>query len=613
MTRHLDRRRALQIAFSAVFIIFLLVLAYHFKPKVEVPPPARPGSVKTGAEGTLSAEGFQYRQETGGKVDYTITADTVTEARDGTKRLEKPVLTIPHQGKAWGDKGSFAPDTKQLRIWEHAALSHSGGWLAHATGFRLTPEGEVVSESAVSFSMGQATGTAELMRYNRHTQVAHLEGDVNLTKGRAHLTCRAIAVNLATHLGTMDGPVLVRSGDATLRAPRGKLFLTTDNQIRRIVLGSPASGESGPNRFTSATAAAVLGPKGRLLSVHLDGGTVVDSERKPGSYRLRTTALDLVPQAGDAWRWTAPGALTISTSDGEAHAVSGTGAFGGHAPMTADLKGPIRGRQQDGTFTSDDAELAGDDWTLTGHALVVKPRERLSADRITRQGNGETTAAGHVSGSRSPEGAPTVTFTSDSMRSAEGGYPAVLTGSATLVRGDMTMTAPLVKAPDAQTIEGDDGATAVFRDVSGETQTVTGRTLTYDGTKHVATADGDARGEGKDYSIRAGTLVARLDKKDEPLSYEAQGDCRFDGTTYRGAADRMTYAPATRSGRASSAQGDATIIQKHPYHRVSGPVVVFSPRHLDVLERKGGLSRGTIEGVQPPGGSAGSKEKTADG
>ncbi len=613
VTRRIDRRRALQIAFSAVFIIFLLVLAYHFKPKVEVPPPARPDTVKTGTEGTLSAEGFHYRQETEGKVDYTITADTVTEARDGTKKLTKPVLSIPHQGKAWGDKGSFAPDTKQLRIWENAAMSHEGGWLAHATGFRLTPEGEVVSESAVTFSMGRALGSAELMRYNRHTQVAHLEGHVDLVKGSAHLTCRAIAVNLATHRGAMDGPVRVTSGDAVLRAPRGTLVLTNDNEIRRIVLGSPASGESGPNRFTSKTAAAVLGHGGRLLSVHLDGDTVVDSEKTPRAYRLDTASLDLVPRPGGLWHWTAPDALTIATKDGEAHAVSGTGTFGGKKPMNASLKGPIRGRQQNGTFTSDDAELAGDDWTLTGHALVVKPDERLSADTITRHGNGETTAKGHVSGSRSPEGEPTVTFTSDAMRSAEGGYPALLTGSVTLVRGDMTLTAPRVKAPDARTIEGQDGATAVFRDVSGASQTVTGRTLTYDGTRHIATADGDARGKGKNYSIRAGTLVARLDRKDSPLSYEAQGDCRFDGTAYSGEGDRLTYDPSSRSGRASSAQGDATITQKHPYHRVSGPTVVFSPRHLDVLERKGGLSRGTLEGVQPPGGSAGRKEKTVDG
>jgi len=608
----MNRRRTLQLAFSAVFIIFLLVLAYHFKPKVEVPAPARPETIKKGTGGTLSAEGFKYRQETAGAIDYNINADTVTEAQDGTKKLTKPVLTIPGQGKAWGDEGSFAPDTKQLRIWDNAALSHKGGWLAHSTGFRLTPEGEVVSERSVTFTMGKATGSAELLRYNRHTQVAHLEGKVRVRKGDARLACRAIAVDLVTHRGIMDGPVFVETANGALKAPRGTLFLSSSNQLQRVVLGSPAEGETGRNRFTSETAAAVLAARGDLQSVHLEGDVVVDMKSDP-PYRMQTEKLDLTPKAGGLWRWNSPGGLTITGTNGEAEAVSGTGAFGGKAPITAALEGPILGRQQTGTFTSDKAELSGDDWTLVGHALVVKPAERLSADRITRHGDGETTASGNVAGSRSPKGAPTLTFTSDALKSAEGGYPSVLRGSVELVRGDMTLAAPVVKAPDAQTIVGEGGAKAVFKDARGGVQTVTGGTLTYDGRKRIAVARGNARGEGRDYWIKAGTLKAVLDSKDRPVTYEATDDCRFDGSAYQGRAEHLTYDPAAQAGRASSVRGDATITQKQPFHRVSGPVVLFAPRSLDVLERQDGLSRGTLEGVQPEGQASKSKEKKSDG
>ncbi len=218
-----------------------------------------------------------------------------------------------------------------------------------------------------------------------------------------------------------------------------------------------------------------------------------------------------------------------------------------------------------------------------------------------------------MAGSRSPEGQPTVTFTSDALQSAEGGYPSVLRGSAELVRGDMTLVAPVVKAPDAQTIVGENGAKAVFKDTQGGVQTVTGGTLTYDGKKHIAVARGHARGEGRDYWIKAGTLKAVLDSKDRPVTYEASDDCLFDGSEYQGQAEHLTYDPATQAGRASSARGDAIITQKQPYHRVSGPVVLFAPRSLDVLKRQGGLSRGTLEGVQPEGKASKSKEKKSDG
>ena len=70
----MDRRRLLQFAFTGVFILFLLMLLFKFKPKVEVPAPVELERVKRSVEGTLSARGFKYVQETAGKADFTATA-----------------------------------------------------------------------------------------------------------------------------------------------------------------------------------------------------------------------------------------------------------------------------------------------------------------------------------------------------------------------------------------------------------------------------------------------------------------------------------------------------------------------------------------------------------
>jgi lipopolysaccharide export system protein LptA len=593
----MDKRRFLQLAFTTVFALFLLVLVFKFKPRVDVPTPAPPGKPRQGPEGQLAARGFRYVQETSGRVDFVITADRVTESSGGLKVLTTPVVTFPNQGKAWGKSGSFNPHEKTFRVWDDAHISQPEGWTASSTGFRLTPEGEIVSEGPVVHKRKEVTGEAELLRYNRNNQQAHLEGTVRFIRADQSMACKIIDLDMAGHSGNLVGPVRLASDQGTITAPSGSMVMDAQNHLKNLSLAGPCTGRGTDLDFSCARLTAFTGPNGELSDVDLAQDVVVSDKRTPPSV-LRTQLLHLVPSEKPRWNWTAPGSLSMAHDGGVAQALSGAGSFGGQQAPTAELAGPVRGKDPRGTFAGDRAKMSGGDWTLIGHAMVNREEEHLAGDRILWRQDGSSSADGSVSGGKRAGERPELRFTSERAEAGPGGYPAHLTGDVRASRGDMTLAAPSVTLQDDTTALASGGAVATFKDAKGAVSTVKAPDLDYSGAKRLATAKGGARGEGKDYWITASVLTAHLDDHDLPVSYEAEGDAKFSGTLYEGHGDHLTYDPATQGGQARGIGSDAVVVQKTPYRRLAGPVVDFAPKRLQVMPGEESSRRGHLEGLQ---------------
>ncbi len=628
----MDRRRLLQFAFTTIFVLFLILLLFKFRPKFDAPAPVEPEQVKRTAEGTLSARGFTYRQETAGKVEFTATAAAVTESTGDLKLLTDPVITMASGARAWGKRGSFNQTEGTLRIWEDAHLAQPDGWTATSTGFRLTPEGEIVSESHTDLERGDITGGADLLRYHRQTLLAHLEGSVHFEQGSKSMTCTAVDLDLRKHGGVMAGPVVLVAEQGTLRAPAGTIVMDEQNHLKSVSLGSPALGDGPRFSCTGRSVLADFDAQGQISQVHLVGEASVTSKAEPppatspastssssstahasdtvgSSFTARSDRFDLTPKPEDLWAWSAPGALIVEREGGISHATSGRGTMGGKAAETADLAGPVSGSDRRGDFKGDRATMVGGDWTLVGHAEVTQPGERLTADRITFKKDGSSEAEGSVRGWRKGKraGEAETTYAGDRSKSAAGGYPAKLVGNAVVTKGGMALNAPTIKVSDESSALAEGGATATFvqegQGTSSGTSTVTAPVIRYAGKDHRATAEGSpqerAKGQGKDYSVTGDLLRAVLDDNEKPVRYEAEGKAAFTGTLYEGTGDFLSYDPATQAGQARGKDQAAVVIQKNPYRRVSGPVVDFAPKRLEVLPEAGSPRRGAIEGVNP--------------
>jgi len=646
----MDRRRLLQFAFMAVFVLFLILLLFKFRPKFEAPAPVEPEQVKRTVEGTLSASGFAYRQETAGKVEFTATAATVTESTGGLKLLTDPVIVMASGARAWGKKGSFNQEEGTLRIWEDAHLAQPDGWTATSTGFRLTPEGEIVSESHTDLNRGDITGGADLLRYHRQTLLAHLEGSVHFEQGPKSMTCTAVDLDLRKHGGVMAGPVTLVAEQGTLKAPAGTIVLDEQNHLKSVSLGSPALGDGPKFSCTGRSVLADFDAQGQISQVHLVGEASVTSKAQaplasspastpsassaapasstaPSSFTARSDRFDLTPKPEDLWAWSAPGALIVEREGGISHATSGRGTMGGKAAETADLAGPVTGSDRRGDFKGDRATMVGGDWTLVGQAEVTPPGERLTADRITFKKDGSSEAEGSVRGWRKGKraGEAETTYAGDRFKSAAGGYPAKLVGNAVVTKGGMALNAPSIKVSDESSALAEGGAIATFvqegqgtsAGTSTDTSTVRAPVIRYAGKDHRATAEGGpqerAKGQGKDYTVTGDLLRAVLDDQEKPVRYEAEGKAAFTGTLYDGTGDFLSYDPATQAGQARGKDQAAVVIQKNPYRRVSGPVVDFAPKRLEILPEAGSPRRGAIEGVNPAKTGSGEPRKTGSG
>jgi lipopolysaccharide export system protein LptA len=594
-----DRRRLLKLILSSLFIGFLLLLAYKFKPKLDMPAPGPPEKTRRTPQGTLSAKGFHYVQRAGSKVEFDVTASEVAEAKGGLKVLADPVLLLPGQGKAWGKQGSFDPATQALRIWEDAHLRHQAGWEAASSGFRLTPEGEVVSESSVEILRRDVRGSADLLRYQRKSQVAHLEGQVRFTRGVQSFTCSRIIADFASHGGQIAGPVVLSSDQGTITAPAGIIFLSDSNQLTGLSLGSPCVGEGPKGHFSARSLMADVGPGGEVKAVHLREDAVVGVPGPPPT-TLASSVLDLDPKGDGVWHWSAPGALAVERDRGRATASSGTGLFGGAGEPSAELAGPVRGRDERGTFRGDRAKLEGGDWVLLGHATVERSQDTVNGDTVTYKKDGSSEAAGHVAGSRKAAGQPELDFSSDRAFSGAGGYPVRLEGHVKARRDGFDLSAERATIRDAQTAEAEGNTVGVFKAKDGRTDTVKADALTFDGGKHEAAAVGKARAEGKDYWVTAPKILAFLNEDNQPVRYETEGDSSFEGPSYKGQGERLIYAPAAQQGRAYGYQKSAVVIQKEPYRRVSAPAISYSEKQVEVLPQEHAPMRGSLEGVQLP-------------
>jgi lipopolysaccharide export system protein LptA len=647
------RKKLLQGVFSSVFLLFLVLLAVRFRPRVEMPAPLKSDALSRGGEGTLSAEGVTHVQEAEGKVQFELQSREVTEAGEGCRRLKDPVAIFPGRGKAWGRQGEYDPARKTLRIWEEASLSDGKDLTAESTGFRLTPEGEVVSEGPAAFSRPGSRGRADLLRYLREAGKAHLEGNVVLETGQASLAATALDVDLDGHRGTLVGPVTVSSPDGTVEAPAGKLLLDESNRLKEVVLGSPAHGKGARGTFAAREAAVEMDPRGQVRRVRLEGEVRLTQEGEPPS-TLETGRLFLVPASGGGWSWEAPGALRAARADAVTEAPRGTGSFGGTGEPEALLPGPVTGRDNRGTFSGDEARLRGADWTLLGHARSEREGDTLEAREITRRGDGSLLARGEVRGRHRAAGVPETAYTADeaaaggggvppprprrgpggrggrgrggaprppggggragggpaaagapatpnpaaAAAAAAGGYPAELHGKARVEREAVTLEAPHIHLEDAQTALALDG-TGRFTDGKGQVHTVKGARLLYQGKEHRAEAQGEASAEGEGYRVEADLLTALLDDRNQPLRYEGEGKCRFSGPDREGTSDRLAYDPATGKGTAWGERTPAVVLQREPRRRAEGYVVAFAPGTLEVLPGDGVLARGRLQGVPP--------------
>ncbi len=595
----MDRRRFLQAVLSVLLALFLLLLVIKFRPRTAtVKPIARPAiTVENG--GSLTASGFRYVQESAGAVAFVVTADKVTENPGEAKLLSNARVVFPAPGGdsvASGNKGLFDASSHTLRLWDDAKLVRPDGWTATSSGFRLTPEGEMLSEEAASMRRGAIEGRADLLRYQRESQRAFLEGNVHFKDNTGHdFSCRRLTADMAAHSGQITGPVTVSGPEGTVRAPGGALLFANNNTLQAVALEPGVQGEGPSGRMICDKLTMAIRPDGAVESLSLQGSVKLDGE--PGQQTVETAVVLLRPRTAGGWDWEAPGTMAVTRHKDVLAAPSGTGTLGS-GPFCASLPGPVTGKGPSGEWSADHAAVEGAIRRLDGAAKLVRADDTLWADHVTLQESGAAEAQGNVKGRRETRGGAPLTFASQKASAAPKVYPLRLEGACVVTRGAMRIEAPLIVIKSNQDAEASGGAVCRWNGPKASERTLKAPFIAFYGAKQTVLARQGAHGEGDGYTIDADEVETLLDAENRPLAYVATGGAKLASNSQDASGDRLTYHPGDGTGEAESESGRAVLVQNTPYRRVEGTRVLFGQKSVSV-HQGASATRGVLEASVP--------------
>jgi lipopolysaccharide export system protein LptA len=314
--------------------------AYWVATRHKEKPLVLPQSVPIDVHQQLS--GYTFTRSDEGRRVFTIhAARTVSFKQGGTTVLEDVLVELFGQtGKRHdilrtqrcdynsqeGDLFSSGPVYIELNA--ATAKGAAEGWEGRQTVHLETSkvsyryEGSVVmSDQAVRFRIGAASGTCQGMVYATREGSLELEKDVvmELLPHNGHasgppmgLTASHLRYEKLSRQVTLWGPIRVTQGERNVSADSGKVFLNEANRVTRVDLeGDVKASESSAERQVELSAGRAQGdfdPASRALR-HLSAqGNVAGQSREKGSTsRLRAERVELslagVPaklQSGDA-------------------------------------------------------------------------------------------------------------------------------------------------------------------------------------------------------------------------------------------------------------------------------------------------------------------------
>ncbi|MCI4397660.1 MAG: hypothetical protein JHC34_02365 [Acidobacteria bacterium] len=602
----MNRRRFIQAILTVLLALFLLLLVIKFRPRtVSVKPLERPAmAVESG--GSLAASGFKYVEERSGTVAFVVTADKVTERPGEAKLLFNARVSFPSPGGesvALGKQGLFDAQSHTLRLWDQAKIIRPDGWAATSPGFRLTPEGEIISEEAADLRRGSVEGRADLLRYQRDSQKAYLEGKVHFKDGAGReFSCQRLIADMVTHLGQITGPVTITGPEGTVKAPGGSLVFAGDNTIKAVTLEPAVRGEGPSGKMICDKLAMAMRPDGSIESLSLQGAVKLDSDAS--AQVVETALLSLRPKAAGGWDWESPGELAVSRKGDRLKAPSGKGTTGA-GPFTASLPGPVIGDGPSGQWSCGHAAVEGPVRSLDGDVKMARAEDTLWADHVTIQESGATEARGNVRGRRETKGSAPMTFTSQKASAAPKIYPLNLQGACVVTKGAMRLEAPSVLIKNKDSVEASGGALCLWSDPKSGERDLKAPFIAYYGLDRHVLARNGAHGTGDGYTIDADEVEALLDAENRVLNYTATGEAKLASNSRDASGDKLTYNPNDGTGQAESSSGRAVLVQKNPYRRAEGALVIFGEKSMSVHQGTS-AARGVLEASVP-------KEKRPDG
>ncbi len=417
-------RRRLEFAILGFGLVFLIVLAFAFRPGRRPSRgaagretlPTIPSAEEAGAATTV-LKGFDYTETLRGKPLFHIQADRTVGFGPAAGLvpnvyvLERVALTVyPEQGEAVtvrSDRAEYDQRSKRARLSGNVHWTDERGALGETETLEFEPSQRLLTApSPLHFTRGTFELTSQSGRYDVKTRQVFLNGPVKGTgtgEGSGGLTSLSAAAAVYRRDDStieLSGRVSAasRSGDRLssdrlvlkLEGDEGRLqWARAEGDVQGTLVAGPAGatgkGTTAPRRYTAASAAILFGSDGKANSLSLTGAPAEVFDPRG---RVRASTIDVSFRDGRATSATARGAVHV---DGEKTRADSEQASLSFTPAgeieTMELSGNVRMEGEDRSGRAEKAVDLPDRgvWILSGDhgtATVESRGSRISADRI---------------------------------------------------------------------------------------------------------------------------------------------------------------------------------------------------------------------------------------
>lgn len=591
----MNRERIFKILFTALIGLILLLL-FRFKPSVVGPKHLEKPQLKEGTS-VLSGKNFSYEVKEKNILKYTLFAEEILESGGDKKDLTNPVISIPKKDggidKIFAKKGTFSPSTSDLRLYQEANIKTSDNLIIKSSGFRVTPQNEVVSESRAEFEKEKIGGSGDILRYDREQRIAYLEGNITIKSENLLFNAVRMVIDLENHQGTIEGPIHGKKDDIAISSPKGTILLDSKNALESLTLQEPAEGETERFSFSSKKIKFYF-KKSKTDEFSLIDNVVVVQKEEPKS-KLTTEELDFKKQSDQFWHFTAPSKMFYDRLNSKLECSGGKGLIK-KGEIIAELFGPVRAFDEKAETSSSRGKIDSNSFEFIGNAQVSSSEGNISAERIISYKTGEKEAYSNVKGEIAKKDGEKIYFSSEKAKTSPNIYPIKLQNSVEVKSSNLTLKGSDFTFLSNKQFKGCDGVIAVF---AGKNGTIDGygKEVDYNEEKGrcVFTGEPYILDNGRKLSAKD-KITATFDQEKKVKEIIAEGSAKYESENQIAYGDRIKYIPELKKGEVFSKNEIAEVIEKSPFRRCVGRRISFSEKEIEIKSSDNKISRGKIEG-----------------
>ena len=580
----------------ALLILLLLFLLFKFKPsfvgpkKIEIPPQKESSAI-------LSGKNFTYEVKEKNILKYTLYAEEILEKDEEEKELLNPFIIIPKSGgkidKVSAKKGIFSQSKNILRLYKDAKIITSDNFVIESTGFRVTPQNEIVSERVAKFEKEKMKGSADIARYDRERKISYLEGNVIMASENILFKASSVFIDFENHNGKIEGPIYGKKDDLMIVSPSGRIELDSKNNLENIILDEPVKGETDKFLFSSRNLKFNF-KSSKMDEFALISDVVITQKEEPKA-KLTTETLIFYKKVDKLWYFIAPSKVYFEKSKTKLECFKGKGIIK-NGVITADLDGPVKANDENMESSSTSGKINEDSFEFIGNAQVAGQNGILSAERIITLQSGEKEAYDNVNGKIVRKGELPIFFFSEAAKVAQGIFPIKLLDNVT-VKSDIFM----LKGSDITVVSNKKmkGCNGVVVNFANDKENIDGygKELVYDQEKGFCLFTGEPYFQNEGEKISSNERISvYFDENKKIKEIIAEGEAKYKSKNQQAMGDRIRYNLKTKKGEVFSENSVGEVIQKEPFSRSVGRRILFGEKEVSIKGSDNRINRGKIEG-----------------